>query len=532
MVDILDPAEVGAVRSTLDDTSTEAKRLDLLSDGFSLQSVEGIDFEVADLTLETTQLAADLAVVMATGGNLAASFDPQAFPAGSSVRELMVDQEAVQSSVELAQIDPRVMVATVQRDGRWYVSLGYTIAEFARQGAGVEFPTAEAVTPEGFDSPEAATTAMYTRLFALDLPGAIATAAPGEGDALARYASLWLPEVTQSTQQLSADGWNLSLESITYTTTGSELRKTVTPATFVVAGTVPASVATDDTGMPPLDPTLPTQIYLPSAGGNELVMIPAGEAVPTNITGIPTMTYEDVFAQYPDGLFNYTSATETGAVVPFAADPSTSPADEPLPIRVEGDGACTTISGAGAEGFFDPQYIGTWQSVEDGSWKSCDGSPFGVSSILALGIGGWGGLKLPAVATVEVDGTWYVSPVATVTGSVAQTLRSVSSADSLFDSPMAWYLYGTNRKSLEQQLTGNPTDSLSEACAAIVVSDPDGNVTGLVEGVTGPQGKACYTGDVLLGGGEVIVNGDDVTYDTTPAVPDTAPTAVTATTAG
>jgi hypothetical protein len=156
--------------------------------------------------------------VKATGGNLAAGFDPEAFPMGSRIREVAKDMDRVEGTVELADVSPLVMAATVQRDGRWYVSLAYTVAEYARQAAGVDFPTTPGVTPEGFDSPEAATTALYQRLLALDLPGAVATAAPGEGDALARYAPLWLPNVAGSTANLTAEGWSLTLESMTFTT--------------------------------------------------------------------------------------------------------------------------------------------------------------------------------------------------------------------------------------------------------------------------------------------------------------------------
>ena len=48
------------------------------------------------------------------------------------------------------------MLATVARDGRWYVSLGFTVAEYARSAAGAEFPPPVAIERVGFDSPEAA----------------------------------------------------------------------------------------------------------------------------------------------------------------------------------------------------------------------------------------------------------------------------------------------------------------------------------------------------------------------------------------
>lgn len=494
MVDIIDPAEVGAVRSTLDEASSEAQRLDLLSDGFSLQSVDGIDFEMSDLTLSTETFADDLAVVRATGGNLAAGFDPDAFPMGGHIREIASDMARSDGTVELSDIHPGVMVATVQRDGRWYVSLGYTVAEYARQAAGVEFPTLDAVTSEGFDSPEAATTALYQRLLAFDLRGSVATAAPGEGDALARYAPLWLPNVTDSATGLAADGWDLAVESLTFTTSGDGSRRLVAPAAFVIAGTVSPSVAIADAGMPPFDPTLPTQIFVPTINGESaFVVVPVGQPVPANVTGLATITYEALFAEYGDSPFNFTSAFDNGVVAPFAEDPGPAPV-APLPMRIESDGKCTTISGSGAAGFFDPEYSDVWTSVGDEQWRACGPSTRGALSLASIGLGiGGGAIELPAIATVQVDGRWYVSPIATLTSSVLQLLRSIGSTDDLLDSPIAWYLYGTDRTSIEQQLTGGTPDSLSAACLAIVVVQ-DGVVTGLIDGVTGPQARACYSG--------------------------------------
>ena len=526
MVDTIDPAEVGAVRSTLEEASSEAKRLDLLSDGFSLQSVDGLDFEMSDLTLSTETFADDMAVVSATGGNLAAGFDPDAFPMGGRIREISADMARTAGTVELADVDPRVMVATVQRDGRWYVSLGYTVAEYARRAAGVDFPVVGGVTPEGFDSPEAATTAFYQRLLALDVTGAVATAAPGEGDALARYAPLWLPNVTDSATGLIADGWTLAVESLTFTTSGDGSRRVVTPATFVIAGTVPASVASTDTGMPPFDPALPTQIYVTTTNGESaLVIVPVGEPVPDNVAGLPTVSYDDVYAAYGDSPFNYTSALDTGAVVPFADAPAAG-SQEPLPMRIEGDGKCTTISGSGAIGWFDPEYSDAWTSVDADRWQVCGVSPLGAVSVITIGLAGGGAATLPAIATVEVDGRWYISPIATITSSVLQALRSIGSTDDLFDSSIAWYLYDIDRASLEQQLTGADVDSLSDACAAIVTV-AEGAVTGLLAGVTGPQARACYAGgDVYSTTEYVTESGETVVAETIPAPPDSTPATI------
>jgi hypothetical protein len=512
MVDILDPTEVGAVRGALDSLNSEAKRLELLGDGFALDSVGGVDLEISDLSLTAEPIAADLSVVVATGGNLGASFDPATFPAGSTIRDLMAGVEPVQSSVELVDVDPRVMVATVRRDGRWYVSLAYTIAEYARQGSDVPFPTVDAVTPEGFDTPEAAATALYTRLVTFDLAGAVATAAPGEGDALLRYASLWLPGATDAAQQARAGGWELTLDSISLNVSGDGSRRVVTPSAFSIGGTVSSSVALN-ASMPPLDPSLPTQIYLWGSASEAYVVIPAGQPVPESVEGLPTLTFDQLLEQYGDTPFNYTSAGPTGEVVPF--QDVSAEANAPLPLAVQYEGGCTTIEGDGAVGWLNPQYNEAWNDLGDGRWQICESSPLGIVSVFAIGLGG-GSASLPSVSTVEVDGRWYVSPIASATASIIDTMRSVDSPSSIFDSPLGVYVYGVTRQALASYLQGSPVAELTAECAALVVA-VDGVVTDLVDGITGQQARACYLGGVTV----VSETPASATFETVPG--DTVP---------
>ena len=112
---------------------------------------QGIDIAVPGLTLTTENLDTDLAVVTATGGTADATFDPASFPLGSIVREVFGDELAASElSQPLAGTDPSVMLATVARDGRWYVSLGFTVAEYARVAAGAEFPPPAAIERVGW----------------------------------------------------------------------------------------------------------------------------------------------------------------------------------------------------------------------------------------------------------------------------------------------------------------------------------------------------------------------------------------------
>ena len=157
MIDVALPEEVSALRAVFEDATSEVERVGILDESFSLDAVAGIDVAVPGLTLTTENLDTDLAIVTATGGTFDATFDPASFPLGSIVREVLGDELAAsRSSQPLGGTDPSVMLATVARDGRWYVSLGFTVAEYARVAAGAAFPSPVAIERVGGESPEAA----------------------------------------------------------------------------------------------------------------------------------------------------------------------------------------------------------------------------------------------------------------------------------------------------------------------------------------------------------------------------------------
>ena len=127
---------------------------------------------------------------------------------------------------------------TVQRDGRWYVSLEYTVAEYVRQASGWELPGPVSRTPVGFDSAEAAATGFYERLATLDVQAALDTFAPGE-DAMAWIAQSWIADVQAAIERGRAEGWTVGISGLTYETIGSGDRVALKPVTFKVEGTVP-----------------------------------------------------------------------------------------------------------------------------------------------------------------------------------------------------------------------------------------------------------------------------------------------------
>ena len=70
MIDVVDPAEVPALRAAAEQGAAEAQRIDLLDAGFSLEAWPGCRRRVADLALRPEQLTDGVAVVTATRNGL------------------------------------------------------------------------------------------------------------------------------------------------------------------------------------------------------------------------------------------------------------------------------------------------------------------------------------------------------------------------------------------------------------------------------------------------------------------------------
>jgi hypothetical protein len=465
MIDVALPEEVSALRSVFEDATNEVERVGILDESFSLAGVQGVDVAVPGLTLTTENLDTDLAVVTATGGTLDAAFDPASFPLGAIVREVLGDElSASTTSQPLSGTDPPVMLATVARDGRWYVSLGFTVAEYARLAAGAEFPSPVAIERVGSESPEAATLAFYERLAALDLEGAIAMMAPGEGDALLRYSPLFVPDAQAAIERARAEGLTVSISGLDLQTAGDGDRRTLTPESFVVEGTVPSTWGF----VTYADPTIPTVVY--SMDGRYAV-VPAGEQVPATIDELELVT------DHPGpSITNQTYELPDGTIQPIEF-PTSAP-EGPQSFRVERRDGCTDLTGPGIDKLLPG--LGNWAarassnySVVDGAHRVCDGPTPVIGAMFSLFFVGGFPTELPSISVVESDGQWYVSPIGTLGASVVDQFRSVPDDANLIDTPLAGFLFlGMSREAMNSTLAAAST--IPTECEAVAAVGADG----------------------------------------------------------
>jgi hypothetical protein len=172
-------------------------------------------------------------VVTIEDGRVRTSVFPDDLPLGSFFDDIEDavgsdprDEEPTDETSPLVEDEPARLVV-VERDGGWYVSLWYSVAEAARTASGAAVPDFGAgVAPEGTGSPEAAVEELFAAVADLDLERLIALAPPGEADALHDYAPLFLDDARRELDRVDADVEVTGVET-TAETDGDTARVTV-----------------------------------------------------------------------------------------------------------------------------------------------------------------------------------------------------------------------------------------------------------------------------------------------------------------
>ncbi|MGE0796397.1 MAG: hypothetical protein AB7H43_09540 [Acidimicrobiia bacterium] len=216
MLEQVAPGEREALREPFADLVTELTRLEVLGE-VDLDDLGAYRLEFDDLQLDAEIRSDDLAFVRITGGRAEYSFDPADLPLGPFLASLFGPVESsgpTTGSSELRSDDPGGQddgVVTVKRDGTWYVSLGYTLAEQARVEAGVSIDDlGDGVEADGAGSAEDAVREIVEATGDLDLRRVLELLPPGEMGALQAYAGLFLEDAEAS----RPSGYSLTIDEL------------------------------------------------------------------------------------------------------------------------------------------------------------------------------------------------------------------------------------------------------------------------------------------------------------------------------
>ncbi|HEY5422473.1 MAG TPA: hypothetical protein VIK05_03320, partial [Ilumatobacteraceae bacterium] len=233
VVDLLLPGERETMRQPLIDFVDHLKRLKIVDESANLDKVGGIDLSFSDVQVETTATNVDDISdihITATG---TASVDGASVPIGDLLIDEAFGGERPDLDSEAQTTDIDWNLATVQRDGRWYLSAFYSIAENARQGEG-EIPSV-GVPLNGSETPEDAVRTMFDAITDLDLEGLIGALNPNEAEALQRYAPMFLDDASISIDEVDP---GIQISDMKFSVSGSGDRRSVTvDAATIKAGT-------------------------------------------------------------------------------------------------------------------------------------------------------------------------------------------------------------------------------------------------------------------------------------------------------
>jgi hypothetical protein len=208
-MDFVLPGERRVLKDPMIDMVNELTRIEVLSDKAKLDKVAGFDIEIDIDFVEVDEVADDISTISLTG-TTKVTVDKSIVPIGDLLVDEAMDGEQptgteTTESAFGGDDNPEQKFAVVQRDGRWYVSMFFSIAEAARDGRDV--PTAEeAIKPIGADSPEGAVENMFDAIEETDLETMIAVLNPDEAEALQRYAPIFLQDGQDMVDEAISDG--------------------------------------------------------------------------------------------------------------------------------------------------------------------------------------------------------------------------------------------------------------------------------------------------------------------------------------
>jgi hypothetical protein len=247
----------------------------------------------------------------------------QAFPQLKDTGKL--DDTTINIADEVSKLGHPIRIATVDREGKWYVSLFYTAADNAAYEQNPSYKLGTPIPDSGGASPEDAMNTLLNRALAGDIAGVIGVLSPDEMGVLHDYGSLILDQAgstkTGGSDLLSDVSWDVSdvtggkkvsIKSLTINAGDQKyvIQRDAAAGSLTVQapgqGTVNITKDNIDTWIGEnSDAKLPPQVMdivkreFPQVIGLGVVMVQAGDG---KWYVSPLRTYSDVFVSLLKGL--------------------------------------------------------------------------------------------------------------------------------------------------------------------------------------------------------------------------------------
>ncbi len=228
------------------DVVDELIRLEVFSDDLDLRSIGGIDLDFRDIEIDMTEVRPGVAQLFLDGGRVSATVNGAEFPFGSLITDRIDAETLAVVESNSTRIEPtEYPIVAVQRDGRWYLSLWYSVAENARIALDQPLPGNERPDAIGGDSPERAIELFVGAMTGVDLASMIGMLDPEEAAALYDYAPLFLDDAQSEVDDLLAearrDGWRWDVSDLQLTSESDGRLATVVIDSFAFEASGPGT---------------------------------------------------------------------------------------------------------------------------------------------------------------------------------------------------------------------------------------------------------------------------------------------------
>lgn len=216
--ELVEPSEQDTLVSAGFDLVDELIRIEVLADDLDLSSVSGIDLAVTELDVREEFPRSGLAHLFVERAVVSGSIDGGRLPWGSVLSGRVRDGWLASDGSEARESDPSTTpIVAVERDGRWYLSLWYSVAENARIDADQPLPDLGRRPAQiGAASPDEAISRFLEELLRLDVRRMIGMLDPEEARALYDYSPLFLDGATRAANEilvgLEESGWTWEVE--------------------------------------------------------------------------------------------------------------------------------------------------------------------------------------------------------------------------------------------------------------------------------------------------------------------------------
>jgi hypothetical protein len=231
-VDLLLPGERETFRQPMIDLVDNLKRLDVLNADADPSKVSGVDIDLTNVEVTADKPVADDIDTIRISAKDESTVNGKALPLGDIIVNEALGGKRPDTTSKPSGSPANLTVTTVEKDGRWYLSLFYSIAESVRQDSAKSKPVpTDGVALAGADQPEGAVDQMINAATKLDIETMIGGLNPNEAEAFQRYAPIFLDRADKRAQDL---GVSVTYSDASYTVTGSGDHRNVTIASFTL----------------------------------------------------------------------------------------------------------------------------------------------------------------------------------------------------------------------------------------------------------------------------------------------------------